>query len=118
MPDAFDAQLLAALPKLRRYCAHLTRNRHAAEDLAQDVVMLALAARDSFTVGTQMQAWLSRIAFNRHVALLRRKHRSAQHLTPDDIAFDALPEFIEEPRQDAALELRDALRTLGVDVGR
>jgi RNA polymerase sigma-70 factor (ECF subfamily) len=70
---SFHDLLLAALPGLRQQALALTRNRADADDLVQSAVTNALAAKDSFAVGTNFNAWTSRILRNRFVSNVRRR---------------------------------------------
>jgi len=77
MADAFHDLLIAALPKLRVAALALTRNRSAADDLVQETVMKALAARNSFELGTNLSAWLHRILHNTFISGMRRKREAS-----------------------------------------
>ena len=57
MAHEFHEQLTAFLPKMRIWALALTRNRAAADDLAQDVATKALVAQDGFVPGTNFSAW-------------------------------------------------------------
>ena len=72
--DAFHDLLIAALPCLRIHAHALTRNHAAAEDLVQDAIANALAARDSFTLNTNFRAWIHRILYNRFISVIRKSH--------------------------------------------
>ena len=72
--DDFHALLTTALPRLRTHARALTRNSAAADDLVQDAVANALAARDSFTPGTNFRAWMHRILYNRFISDTRKRH--------------------------------------------
>lgn len=74
MNTSFHEQVISILPKLRIQALALTRNKAAAEDLVQDAVCNALAARASFIPGTNFPAWMHRILRNRFISNLR-KHR-------------------------------------------
>jgi len=74
MNTSFHEQVISILPKLRIQALALTRNKAAAEDLVQDAVCNALAARASFIAGTNFPAWMHRILRNRFISNLR-KHR-------------------------------------------
>jgi len=50
----------------------MTRNKAAADDLAQDVAAKALAAAGSFTPGTNFSAWIHRIMVNQCISSRRR----------------------------------------------
>lgn len=77
MKDQFHEQLISLLPPMRIQAMALTRNRAAADDLVQDAVANALAARDSFTPGTNMGAWLHRILRNRFISNMRKRRETA-----------------------------------------
>lgn len=51
----------------------LTGNQQEAEDLTQDVFLRAVQRRDSFVAGTNVRAWLMRIATNAFLDTRRRK---------------------------------------------
>lgn len=61
----FEAELLAHIPQLRGYARGLSRASADADDLVQDCVMRAWAARDRYVPGTNMRAWLFTILRNR-----------------------------------------------------
>jgi RNA polymerase sigma-70 factor (ECF subfamily) len=74
--DSFHDDLIALLPRLRVQALALTRNRAMADDLLQEAVVKALAARDSFAAGTNMAAWMSRIVRNTFISDLRRRRET------------------------------------------
>lgn len=86
MPDCFHDQMIAILPKLRVQALALSRNRSAADDLVQEAVAKALAARDSFEDGTNFSAWMHRILRNTFISWIRRR-RETQDLehAPADV---------------------------------
>ncbi len=71
--------------RLYRWLVHLTRDRHAAEDLTQETFLKALAALPSFRPGSNFRAWLFRIGHNNFVNL-KRATRRTRHPLPDDLA--------------------------------
>jgi RNA polymerase sigma-70 factor (ECF subfamily) len=60
----FRADLVAIVPSLRAFARGLCGNRDLADDLAQETLMKAWAARASFTPGTNFRAWMFRILRN------------------------------------------------------
>jgi RNA polymerase sigma-70 factor, ECF subfamily len=56
-----------------RLTYHLCGNVHDAQDLAQETFLKAIAARGSFIAGTNLKAWLLRIASNTFLDLRRRR---------------------------------------------
>lgn len=64
-PDAFRAELAAAIPHIRRLAKHLTRNWDDALDLTQATMLRALESRRQYRPrpGTPLVKWLSVICF-------------------------------------------------------
>lgn len=71
--------------RLYRWLYHLTRDRHAAEDLTQETFLRALAAVKSFRPGSNFRAWVFRIGHNNFVNQ-KRSERRTKHQLPDDAA--------------------------------
>src|SRR3982751_2424917 len=82
---AFATLVEAYWDRLYRWLFHLTRDRHQAEDLAQETFLKVLAALDSFRPGSNFRAWLFRIGHNNFVNLKRATRRTS-HPLPDDAA--------------------------------
>lgn len=66
------ADLVAILPRLRRFCAGLTRNTDAGDDLCQATIERALSQADRFEPGTRLDSWMYRIARNLQIDTVRR----------------------------------------------
>jgi RNA polymerase sigma-70 factor, ECF subfamily len=64
-------QIVNLRPRLLRFAWSLTREREAAEDLAQETIVRALASQWRFQPGTNLKAWLFRILRNIHLNVLR-----------------------------------------------
>lgn len=111
-PDTFHDDLIALLPKLRVQALALTRNRAAAEDLVQDTVVNALAARAQFRPGTNLAAWLHRILRNRFISDVRR-HRPKVAI--EDAPIEALACAADPADRLVAKELARALDRLPAD---
>lgn len=60
----FRHQLVAIIPSLRAFARGLCGNRDLADDLAQEALTKAFAARQSFRPGTNFRAWMFRILRN------------------------------------------------------
>jgi RNA polymerase sigma-70 factor (ECF subfamily) len=105
--DDFDANLVALLPRLRVQALGLTRNSAAADDLVQDAVANALAARDSFTPGTNFGAWMHRILRNRFISDMRK---TRPRVDIDDAPDSALA--VSGNHEDS-LTLKELHRALG-----
>lgn len=84
---AFKAQLAALIPHLRAYGRSLSGNRDVADDLVQDTLLKAWAARDRFAAGTNMRAWTFIILRNSFLSQRRRARFSSEW---DDVAADRI----------------------------
>lgn len=79
---AFKAELVTLIPHLRAFARSLCSQAAEADDLAQDAMMKAWAARSNFEAGTNMKAWAFTILRNRFYSEKRRSWRR-QPLDPD-----------------------------------
>ena len=61
MRDAFERDLVAALPRLRRFALSLCRRPDVADDLVQTTVERAVAGRGRYDPATRLDPWLFRI---------------------------------------------------------
>ncbi len=85
----------------------LAGNRHEAEDLTQETFLRASQRRDSFKTGTNLRAWLMRIATNAFLDGRRRKRTSNVMPLMDDTAESA-------PGPNMALEHKELGKALEV----
>jgi RNA polymerase sigma-70 factor, ECF subfamily len=68
MPDPLPHHdLVAALPRLKRYARVLTSDADRADDLVQDTLARAWEKRRLWRVGSDLRAWLFTIMHNVHV---------------------------------------------------
>ncbi len=82
---AFRAAVIAALPRLRRFCQALTGNAVDGDDLMQATVERALTRAHQFEAGTQMHSWLFRIARNLRIDAARAATRRGTQVGIDDV---------------------------------
>ena len=95
------------LPDLRAFARFLTRDGSAADDLVQDTVVRALAARNSFQPGTNLKAWLFTIQRNAFYEQARRAKREVRLLS------EQMPEAeAQSPEAHRRAELADLSRML------
>jgi len=76
--EEFRKALIALIPQLRAFARTLTGDPTAADDLAQDAMMKAWDARESFELGTNMKAWTFMILRNQFYSEKRRSWRQTQ----------------------------------------
>lgn len=69
---------------LHRWLYHLTRDRHAAEDLAQETFLRAFRGLHTFTAGTNFKGWLYRIGHNLFVNHCRAARHAPRHAVPEE----------------------------------
>lgn len=103
----FRDQLVALLPSLRAFSRGLCGNRDMADDLAQDTMMRAWAARASYTQGSNFRAWMFMIMRNQFYTTIRKNAR----MTSLD------PEFAERvlvvaPAQQNGINVDDVAKAL------
>ena len=107
---AFKTQLIGLIPHIRAFARSLTGDATAADDLAQDAMMKAWDARDSFQMGTNMKAWTFMILRNQFYSERRRSWRTSQL---DQEAAERTLVAVDNPEALVALdELRQGLAML------
>lgn len=106
-PDDFRDQMVRLIPSLRAFARGLCGNREMADDLAQDAMMRAWAARDSFTMGTNFRAWMFMILRNQFYTTIRKNSRMSSW---DPEAAERL--LVEAAPQQHAIHLSDVEKAL------
>ncbi|MBM7501080.1 sigma-70 family RNA polymerase sigma factor [Brachybacterium muris] len=81
----FETEALSHLDSLYGGALRMTRNPADAEDLVQETFMKAFRARDRFTPGTNMRAWLYRIMTNTYISTYRQKQRRPKESWTDTV---------------------------------
>ncbi|QHL91707.1 sigma-70 family RNA polymerase sigma factor [Sphingomonas changnyeongensis] len=104
---AFRDQLALVIPHLRAFGRSLSGNRDLADDLVQETLMKAWAARARFQAGTNMRAWTFMILRNLFLSQMRRARFRGEW---DELAADKL--LAAPAGQDRHVELADMHRAL------
>ncbi|HEY3798953.1 MAG TPA: sigma-70 family RNA polymerase sigma factor [Caulobacteraceae bacterium] len=108
--EAFRRELVALIPHLRAFARTLCGDPTGADDLAQDAMMKAWDARQSFEMGTNMKAWTFMILRNQFYSEKRRSWRQTQ--LDQEVAERTLV-AVDDPEAPVALdELRQGLAML------
>lgn len=81
---AFERELLALLPRLRRFARSLARDAADADDLMQVAIERALKAKEQWQPGTRMDAWMMRIVRNCWIDEVRSRTRRARTFVPEE----------------------------------
>lgn len=103
----FKIQLGQVIPHLRAFGRSLSGNRDLADDLVQETLLKAWAARQRFQAGTNMRAWTFIILRNLYLSQMRRARFKGEW---DDLVADKI--LAAPASQDRHVELGDMQRAL------
>ncbi len=103
----FHAELERITPHLRAIARTLCGCRERADDLAQETLLKAWAARESYRAGTNFKAWTFTILRNQFYSEARRARFTGEY--DQDMAERTL---CSNGNQEHAVELADVLRAL------
>lgn len=110
MSDDFRAELVALLPKLRRFALGLAADPHQADDLVQAGCERALTRRHQWQAGTRLDSWMYRIIQNLWIDQLRARPEVAD-MESDEI--ERLPDQDWNRGIEAKLTLEQVTRAMG-----
>ena len=105
--DEFKDQLAQVIPHLRAFGRSLSGSRDLADDLVQETLLKAWAARKRFQAGTNMRAWTFIILRNLFLSPMRRARFKGEW---DEISASKL--LAAPASQDRHVELGDMQRAL------
>ena len=105
--EDFRQQLGLVIPHLRAFGRSLSGNRDTADDLVQETLLKAWAARKRFQAGTNMRAWTFIILRNLFLSQMRRARFKGEW---DEITANKL--LSAPASQDRHVELGDMQRAL------
>lgn len=83
--DGFADQIVALLPRLRRFGAALTGSVDAGDDVVQAACERALRARAQFEPGTRLDSWMFRIMRNLWIDQRRAQGRAGSAITEPEV---------------------------------
>lgn len=83
MSGSVRGDLVALLPRLRRFAFTLCGNRHDADDLVQTACEKALSRLDQFQEGTRLDSWMFRIVQTTFLDSVRQRHRQGLAADPE-----------------------------------
>jgi RNA polymerase sigma factor (sigma-70 family) len=108
LPDPeFKEQLAAVIPHLRAFGRSLSGSRDLADDLVQETLLKAWAARKRFQAGTNMRAWTFIILRNLFLSQMRRARFKGEW---DELTASKI--LAAPASQDRHIELADMQRAL------
>jgi len=105
--DEFKDQLGQVIPHLRAFGRSLSGSRDLADDLVQETLLKAWAARKRFQAGTNMRAWTFIILRNLFLSQMRRARFKGEW---DDVTASKI--LAAPASQDRHVELGDMQRAL------
>ena len=107
-PDiVFRNQLVAIIPALRSFARGLCGSRAMADDMAQEAMVRAWAARASYIQGTNFRAWMFIILRNQFYSTIRKDARMS---TWDPEVAERL--LVEPPAQHDGIHVSDVAKAL------
>jgi RNA polymerase sigma factor (sigma-70 family) len=113
-PPLPHPDLLAAIPRLRRYARVLTGDATRADDLVQETLARGWEKRKLWAAGTDLRAWLFTIMHNVFVNQRATSVRDAQNISLDaEGESGAAWQLPVRAPQHAHVELIEVLRELG-----
>lgn len=107
---AFEQELLALLPRLRRFARGLARDVADADDLCQASIERALKSRDQWQAGTRLDSWMYRIMRNIWIDNRRAAARRGIHADIDDGVMQIADD--SHSRMEASMDLNDVDRAM------
>ena len=115
--DEFQTELVAMLPRLRRFARVLRPQDADAQDLVQQTIERALASRKGFRAGTRLDSWAFTIMRRIAIDDGRKAQRWSRVVSPEDDATPQAPDPAQagEGLRTDALEARDAIDALPED---
>jgi RNA polymerase sigma-70 factor (ECF subfamily) len=81
----------------------MSGDREESEDLAQETFLRAAQRRETFAAGSNLRAWLLRIATNAFLDVRRRKQVARTEALPDDPPIDGDEPSPSQPAQNREL---------------
>jgi RNA polymerase sigma factor (sigma-70 family) len=111
--EALRSEVVALLPRLRRFARTITRNREDADDLVQLSVERALLRLDQWQPGTRLDSWMFMIMKNAWIDEVRARVRRDAIFLPEEAGENVGDSPTE--RQQERLDVHKAMAQLNDD---
>ncbi len=85
--DYFRDQMVALLPRMRRFAYTLTSNKEDADDLVQAACERALSRRHQWRPGSRLDSWMFRIIHTQRIDMTRSKRSRSVHVPLEERMF-------------------------------
>jgi len=106
-PEDFKQELTRVVPHLRAFARGLCGRADAADDLVQETLLRAWAARDRFEGGSSMRAWTFTILRNVYLTEMRRNRFRGEY---DEAQAERI--LVAPAEQEGPMHLADVSRAL------
>ena len=113
MPHTFHEELVALLPRLRRFARNLTRSPHDADDLVQIAVERAITRADQRQPDQRLDGWMFKIVRNAWIDEMRSRGRRDKIFVDSEAGEHVGIETIE--RQTTLMSVQAAMLRLPDD---
>ena len=110
MSDPFRAELVALLPRLRRFALGLTAHPDRADDLVQAGCERALVKRQQWQPGTRLDSWMFKILQNLWIDQLRG---ASHHVEAEQEEVENVPDRDWDSGLEARLTLEQVVAAMG-----
>jgi RNA polymerase sigma-70 factor (ECF subfamily) len=106
-------ELVAAIPRLRRYARVLTGDGTRADDLVQDTLARAWEKRRLWQAGSDLRAWLFTVMHNVHANQAALRRREAGNVSLDGEAGEPAWQIPVAANQAARVEVMEVVQLMG-----
>jgi RNA polymerase sigma-70 factor, ECF subfamily len=115
--DELRTQLVALLPRLRRFARTITRHREDADDLVQLALERALQRLDQWQPGTRLDSWMFMIVKNAWIDEVRARTRRDAVFLPEEAGENVGQAVGDWPvdRQHQRIDVQRAMAQLNDD---
>ena len=111
--DSLRDEIVALLPRLRRFARTIARNREDADDLVQIAVERALIRAEQWQPGTRLDSWIFQIMRNAWIDEVRSRVRHDKVFAPEEAGENVGEATMEAHLQ--AMAVRTAMGQLNED---
>jgi RNA polymerase sigma-70 factor (ECF subfamily) len=112
-PAALSLLLSRWRGPLVRFCRRITRHEEDARDVAQDALLRATRAMETYDTGRPFAPWMYRIARNTCLNHLERERRRSGSAPATDLAAETPTPDVLVARREEVARIRAALAGLG-----
>ncbi len=109
--DNFRDQMVALLPRMRRFAYTLTSSREDADDLVQAACERALSRRHQWRPGSRLDSWMFRIIYTQRIDMTRSQWSRREHVPLEERTFRSTGANGEN-KIEASIMLRQVLKAM------